>query len=400
MKTKQPRLHHRIKQAHWHYFFGGAALLLLLIQLLSGMVLTLFYSPHLNEAYASVQVIYNEFGTVAWIRDTHRWAALFLFVAVIMHFIRSFLRKDYLNRDSKTLWLTGILLYLPLLGFLFTGVILPWEWRGYWFMEMIPNYVNEIPLIGSFLSDFLISTFTLNRALVTHVVILPFITLVLMDIHALAKIKKRTGGLSLYLLEHTPLTIPFLLAIAVLAYVLPMPSQDPAIIPMPLEGENIPTAEWFILIFYVPYLYFKGFMATLLGFYIPLVIFVVLAIFPYYLKSRKSKDDKPASHESHAAEKSGVFAKIMAPFRKALGAKVYAKTLGFLTVFLVSMAVFGPLYAVTHVSPTMGCNSCHNIASGNRMGLPPATFKDRVMNPNLKDNTFMVEHWFYPQVVW
>ena len=234
-------------------------------------------------------------------------------------------------------------------------------------MEMVPNYVNEIPLIGPSFSEFLISVFTLTRALVTHIIILPAITLVLMDIHSLTKIKKRTGGLSLYLIEHTPLTIPFLLAIAVLAYILPMPSQDPAIIPMPLEGENIPTAEWFILVFYVPYLYFKGFMATLFGFYIPFILFLILAIFPYFIKARKSKSDKVSPQEHHVAGKSGLFAKIMAPFRRALGAKAYTKTLGFLTVFLVAMTVFGPLFIVSHSSPTLGCNSCHNLTAGNRM---------------------------------
>ena len=390
----------KIKQSHWHYFFGGIALVLLIFQLLSGTVLAMFYSPQLNEAYASVQKIYNELSLVAWIRDTHRWIALFLFIAVIMHFLRSFLRKDYLNRDSKTSWLTGVLLYLPLLGFLFTGVILPWEWRGYWFMEMVPNYVNEIPLIGSFLSDFLLSAFTLNRAFVTHVVILPVVTVVLLEIHTLTRIKKRPGGLSLYVLEHSPLTIPFLLAIAVLAYALPMPSQDPAIIPMPLDGENIPTAEWFILIFYVPYLYFKGFTATLFSFYIPFIIFLALAIFPYYLRARKSKSGKITQGKTLFVERSGAFAFIMAPIRRVLVARTYAKMLGFLSVFLVAMALFGPIYAVSHTSPTMGCNSCHNVAMGNRMGLPPPTFKDREINPNLKDNTFMVEHWFYPQVVW
>ena len=389
-----------IKQYHWHHFFGGVALLLLIVQLLSGVILALFYSPHLNEAYASVQAIYNEFTAVAWIRDTHRWAALFLFVAVIMHFIRSFLRKDYLNRDSKTLWLTGVLLLLPMFGFLLTGLILPWEWRGYWFMEMVPNYAKEIPLIGTILSDFLIGEFTLNRAFVAHVVILPAITLVLMDIHAFTRIQKRTGGLSLYILEHSPLTIPFLLAIAVLAYTVPMPSQDPVIIPMPLEGENIPTAEWFILVFWVPYLYFKGFMATLLGVYIPLFVFLVLAIFPYYLRERRRKSSNITQQETSSPEQVGIFAKIVAPIQKVLGASVYAKTLGVLSVTLVAIALFVPLFAATHVSPTMGCNSCHNVSMGNRLGLPPPTFRDRVLNPTLSDNTFMVEHWFYPQVVW
>lgn len=390
----------KIKQAHWHHFFGGVALLLLIIQVFSGSVLTLFYDPHLKEAYASVQYLYNELSVIAWIRDTHRWAALFLMVAVTMHFIRSFLRKDYLNRDSKTLWLTGVLLYLPMLGFLFTGVILPWEWRGYWFMEMIPNYVNEIPLIGPPVSNFLIDTFTLNRTLVVHICILPAITLVLMGIHTFTRVIKRTGGLTLYVIEHTPFTLPFLLAIAVLSYVLPIPSQDPAIIPMPLEGENLPTAEWFILIFYVPYLYFKGVMATLFAFYIPLIIFLVLAIFPYFLRERTRKESKAATQETPHVEQTGAIANMMAPFRKKLGAKVYAKTLAFLTVSVVAIALFAPLYAVSHKSPTYGCNSCHNITMGDRLGLPPPTFKDRVMNPTLKDNTFMVEHWFYPQVVW
>lgn len=390
----------KIKQSHWHHFFGGVALLLLIVQVFSGSVLTLFYLPQLTEAYASVKHIYDEYSVVAWIRDTHRWAALFLLIAVVMHFIRSFLRKEYLKRESKTLWLTGVLLYLPLLGFLFTGVILPWEWRGYWFMEMIPNYTAEIPLIGPQLSDFLIDTFTLNRALVVHVCILPAITLMLMGIHTFTRVIKRTGGLTLYVIEHSLLALPFLLAIAVLAYAVPMPSQDPTIIPMPLEGEGIPTAEWFILMFFVPYLYFKGFMATLFAFYIPVILFLVLAIFPYFLGTRKGVSAKKTQEEIPSVEKHGVFTKIMAPFRRALGAKAYAKSLAFLTVFLVSMVLFVPLYAVSHASPTFGCNSCHNLSSGIRLGLPPATFKDRVMNPTLKDNTFMVGHWFYPQVIW
>ena len=390
----------KIKQSHWHHFFGGIALLLLIIQVLSGSVLTLFYLPDLKEAYGSVQYLYNELATIAWIRDTHRWASLFLLVAVIMHFIRSFLRKDYLNRDSKTLWLTGILLFLPLLGFLLTGLILPWEWRGYWFMEMVPNYVNEIPVIGPAVSQFLLDTFTLNRTLVVHIAILPAITLVLMGIHTFTRVIKRKGGLTLYVIEHLPFTLPFLLAIAVLAYVLPMPSQDPVIIPMPLEGENIPTAEWFILIFYVPYLYYKGFMATLFGFYIPFILFLVLAIFPYFLKTRTRKDVEKTHPEAHPVKQGGICASLCAPFRRALGAKLYTKTVGVLTVSLVALALFGPLFAVSHKSPTMGCNSCHNPSMGDRLGLPPPSFKDRVKNPTLKDNTFMVGHWFYPQVIW
>lgn len=386
----------KIKRYHKHHFFGGVALLLLIVQLLSGLVLTMFYSPHLNEAYASVQYIYNELGAVAWIRDTHRWAALFIFITVITHFIRSFLRKDYLNRESKTFWLTGVLLFLPMLGFLITGFILPWEWRGYWFMEMAPNYVGDIAFIGPFLKDFLIDAFTLNRAFVAHVFIFPVITLVLIDIHTLCRIRKRTGGISLYIVEHSLFAIPFLLAIAILAYALPMPSQDPAIIPMPLEGIYIPSAEWFVLIFYEPYLHFEGFMAPLFGFYIPFIIFLGLALFPYYLRQKTRK----TLAETSAIERSSAFANIFAVVRRVPGVNTLTKTLAFMGVFLVSMTIFGSLYATSYESPTMGCNSCHNIYSGNRMGIPPVTFKDRGMNPLLDDKKWMMEHWYYPTVVW
>lgn len=241
----------KIKSSHWRNFFGGVALLLLLIQFFSGLVLTMFYLPHLSDAYASVQRLYNELSSVAWLRDTHRWAALFIVVNIIVHFIRSFLRRDYLNRKNRTLWLTGVLVFLPLIGILITGFILPWEWRAYWFMEMVPNYAGEIAFVGPALKDFLVDAFTLNRALVAHVLIFPVILLILLEIHSLSRIRKRKGGLSRYFLVHGMLTTPFWLVIGVLAYALAMPTQDPEIIPMPLEGANIPTVEWFILIFYI-----------------------------------------------------------------------------------------------------------------------------------------------------
>lgn len=388
----------KIKRSHWRHLFGGVAFLLLFYQFFSGLVLTMFYTPHLNEAYASVQALYNEFAKVAWIRDTHRWAALFLFVTTIMHFIRSFLRKEYLDRKNKTFWLTGVLLFLPMLGFLLTGFILPWEWRGYWFMEMVPNYMGQIAIIGPAIKQFLIDAFTMNRAFVAHVVIFPVMTLILFDIHALARIRKRTGGLRAYIAQHILFTAPFLLAIGLLAYAIPMPTQDPEIIPLPLEGAYIPAAEWFALIFYVPYWYFQGFMAPLLSFYLPFALFVILAVLPYYLGRKKSelkarKDESgPEESSSEATEKKSWLGK--------LGLSAHSKALGFLSVTVVALTLFGGLYAGTSVSPTMGCNSCHNVYSGQRMGIPPESFKDRGKNPLLDDSEWMVQHWLYPQIYW
>lgn len=390
----------KIKQYHWHHFFGGIALCLLIVQLVSGTALALFYAPHLKDAYASIQYLYNELKTLAWVRDVHRWAAFLIGLAVLIHLVRSLLRKDFLNLGRQTFWLTGVLLLLPLLGFLVTGMILPWEWRGYWFMEMVPNYVAEIPLIGEALSQFLLDAFNLNRALVVHVVVLPVITLVLIDIHALARIHRRLGGLWLYLVEHGLLALPFLAAIGLLALVLPMPSQDPVIVPMPLEGEHLPMAEWFVLFFYAPYLWFKGFWATVFAFYLPFLGLLALAALPYCFRRSSMRRESRPTHPRPSLKDRLADLPVLAGLRSLLGPRLLATVIGGVTVSLVAAAVLLPSYAVLYPSPTMGCNSCHNISAGNRMGLPPDSFKDRNLNPNLKDNTFMVEHWFYPQVVW
>jgi len=353
-----------MKRYNWRHFFGGVALLLILVQLLSGLVLTMFYKPHLNEAYASIQSLYNQLEAVAWIRDTHRWTALFLVVTIILHFIRSFLRKDYLNRDKKIFWLTGVLLFLPMLGFLVTGFILPWEWRGYWFMEMVPNYVGSIAFVGPALKDFFISAFTINRNFIAHIIVLPVITIVLIELHSVARIRKRNGGIPGYIIY------------------LPMPSQDPDIIPMPLDA------------FFLPYMHFDGFLATFLSFYLPFILFLLLAIFPYYLRGKHK-----STAESQAQE-SGVLMKIKGLLSRIPILNKQTKVMAFFSVSLVAMTVFGALYAGTYESPTMGCNSCHNIYSGTRMGIPPEDFKNREKLPLLDDNKWMMQHWFYPQVVW
>jgi hypothetical protein len=88
------------------------------------------------------------------------------------------------------------------------------------------------------------------------------------------------------------------------------------------------------------------------------------------------------------------------PIGKFGKAGLIGVAVSFLIVIFPTAVPFGLLYSETHVSPTLGCNSCHNVMMGTRMGIPPKAFKDRKINPLLDDNHWMVEHWFYPQVAW
>jgi quinol-cytochrome oxidoreductase complex cytochrome b subunit len=383
----------KIERYHWHHYFGGVAMVLLVAQLLSGIFLTLFYHPHLDMAYASVQHLYKEFSAAAWIRDSHRWIALFLFSTILVHTVRSLLRGDFLSHKKRTAWLVGCLLLPALLAMLITGFILPWEWKGYWFMEMVPNYLGSIPIIGATMKAAVLEAFTVPRNFIAHVVILPVISVILIDIHAFSKMRRKKRGIPGYLLKQGLITVPILIAIVVLATLIPMPTEDPEIIPMPLEGTDIPAPEWFALILLVPYMYFKGVMGPVLGILVPGVLFLALTLLPYFFRNRPdgANQPRPGGFSSWLLRRAG-----KAPRVNGLAVTVIAV----LSVSLVVAGLLGSLYAGTHVSPTLGCNSCHNTGMGTRMGIPPKAFKRRETLPILDDSQWMVEHWFYPQVVW
>jgi quinol-cytochrome oxidoreductase complex cytochrome b subunit len=366
-----------MKRYHQRYYFGGIALILLVLQVLSGIFLTMFYEPDLGKAYGSVQYLYNDLFTKGWVRDSHRWTAFFVITAVIIHFIRSLLRKDFLRPRKRISWLTGMLLIFFVFTILVTGFILPWEWKGYWFMEMVPNMAGEIPLIGESLKGWLLSFFTLNRAFVSHILLLPTICIVLVDIHVFGSLRIRKGGIPGYLMRHGLITLPIVLVILVLAVGVQMPTEDPDIIPLPLEGRYIPTAEWYALVFFAPFMYFENWIAPTLGLYIPLVVFLALTLLPFFLK-RKPLAARKTSRLSPAMKKVAAFA----------------------AVTCTASILFSSVYTVSYRSPTLGCNSCHNVYMGNRMGIPPAEFRDREKLPLLDDNRWMVEHWFEPQQTW
>ena len=185
-----------------------------------------------------------------------------------------------------------------------------------------------------------------------------------------------------------------MLVIDVLAFALPMPTEDPDILPMPLEGRQVPVAEWLYLALLLPFLHFEGAIVPLLAIGLPLALFILLTALPYFLGPGKNLRAKPEP----------VTEQIVGKLARILGIGARSKALrgavAFVAVLVLVAGVFGPLYSCVHQSPTYGCNSCHNVAMGTRMGVPPTAFKDRNVVPTLEDNRWMVEHWFYPQVVW
>lgn len=378
---------------NWRHYFGGLALLVLILQFLTGIFLTFFYEPALKEAYKSVQHLTNEVMGGSLLRNLHRWVAFSLFLAVIVHTVRSTLRKDFMKPTKRVLWLTGVLLIPPIFLLIVSGLILPWEWKGYWFMEMIPNYFGTLPVVGPALKRFFIETFTLPRYLVIHILVLPIICLILIDYHLLVKLRKR--GIFRYIARHTLLTLPFIIGLFVLAVYVTIPSQDPDITPLPFEGEYIPAPEWWGLTILLPFFYFKGAMVPALSIYLPFILLFGIAFLPYFLKRKEvgEEAEEEAHHVRHRAKGLRLI------WHKLWRGGTVTKIARAFVVTAICTLFFSLIYLGSYSSPELGCSSCHNLYRGSRIGVPPDTFKNRTTLPNLDDNEWMMGHWFYPMEV-
>ena len=278
------------ERIHWKHYFAGFGFITIILQLTTGLYLMFFFDPTLEGAYKSIQYISNQLFMGSLSRNLHRWIPALLFVAVFIHTVRCFLRWDFEKKNKRVLWLTGVLLLLPIFLFMVTGLIVPWEWKGYFFMEMIPNYFEPIPYIGQTLKDFFLVSFTIPRYYVFHVVLLPLISIILIDYHILAKLRKR--GIFRYLLKHSIISLPFIILLFVLAWKMVIPSNDPIDVPMPLEGQWVPAPEWYFLTVLLPYMYIRsGIWIPILSFFLPLALFFGVAFMPYYLKNTVIDED-------------------------------------------------------------------------------------------------------------
>ncbi|MBI5892408.1 MAG: cytochrome b N-terminal domain-containing protein [Deltaproteobacteria bacterium] len=382
------------EKVNWRHYFGGLSFIMIIMQLLTGLFLIFFYEPTIADAYKTVQIISNEITAGGLIRNLHRWIPALLFIAVLVHTIRCFLRKDFSNQQKKVLWLTGVLLLLPIFLLIATGLIMPWEWKGYWFMEMVPNYFGTIPIIGDSLKSFFMETYTIPRYYVLHILVFPIITFVLVDYHILVKLRKR--GIFHYLLKHAIVVLPFLILLLYLSTTMQIPSNDPIDVPLPLEGANIIAPEWYFLIILLPFMYLKDSpWIPFISIFAPLIVLFATAFMPYYLKGKENNEEE-SYEDKHHHRATGI--KLL--WHKTMRNTAAKKIANGIIVTIITVVIAGLIYLGNYNSPTFGCNSCHNVSKGVRIGIPPDFFKDRSKLPLLNDNEWMMRHWYYPNEVW
>ena len=178
------------KNFNFWYFFGVLSLVVLVNQLLTGIWLTMSFTPSSEGAFASVEYIMRDVDYGWIIRYMHSTGASAFFAVVYLHMFRGLLYGSY-KKPRELVWIFGMLIYLALMAEGFLGYVLPWGQMSYWGAQVIVSLFGAIPVVGDALvqwvrGDYLISGITLNRFFALHVVAIPIILLALVLLHILA----------------------------------------------------------------------------------------------------------------------------------------------------------------------------------------------------------------------
>ncbi len=175
---------HRL--SYW-YFFGGITLFLFMVQVFTGILLLLYYRPSANEAFESVQYIMTrvQFGWL--IRSIHSWSANLMIFTAFVHMFSVLFLKAY-RKPREMTWVSGMLLLFLVMGFGFSGYLLPWNKLAFFATTVGTQMAGQVPIIGQPVMIFLrggpqVTGATLTRLYGFHVAVLPMLVTVLIAIH-------------------------------------------------------------------------------------------------------------------------------------------------------------------------------------------------------------------------
>ena len=171
------------------YYLGGMTLFLFGVQVFTGILLLLYYRPSATEAYESVQFIVTQVPFGWLIRNVHSWSANLLIGLAFAHFFSVFLLKSY-RKPRELTWVSGVLLLFLMLGFGFSGYLLPWNELSFFATKVGTGIAGAVPVAGHFMLRLLrggddVSGATLSRFYGLHVAVLPALSTALVAAHLL-----------------------------------------------------------------------------------------------------------------------------------------------------------------------------------------------------------------------
>lgn len=271
--TNEPVPNH---MRRWWFCLGGTPAYLFVVQIVTGILLAVYYQPSAQTAYESVRYITEDLSFGWYLRGLHKWAATLMVAAVILHQMRVFFTGAY-RRPRELNWVVGMCLLLCTLGLGFTGYSLVFEQLSYWGATVAGNITDVVPVVGGALKGLLLAgpaynDQTLSRFFIIHAAVLPvtlvlliFVHITFVRLHGVTELRfedeppQQATHFSFYpdhMLTELMLGLVLMILLSVLATVFPAmlgPKADP------LTTPEVIKPEWF---FYATFRWLKLFGPT------------------------------------------------------------------------------------------------------------------------------------------
>ncbi|HCV42529.1 MAG TPA: cytochrome bc complex cytochrome b subunit [Bacteroidetes bacterium] len=169
------------------YYFGGVSLFLFIIQVVTGILLLLYYKGSEQLAFESIQFIMSKVQFGWLIRSIHSWAANLFILSAFIHMFSVFFERSY-REPREITWITGMFMLFLGMGFGFSGYLLPWNELAFFATKVGTDIAGVLPFVGKPIMVFLrggdeVTGATLSRFFGFHVAVLPGIFTVLLSIH-------------------------------------------------------------------------------------------------------------------------------------------------------------------------------------------------------------------------
>lgn len=174
------------KNLNYWWTFGAILALCLGVQMVTGIILAMHYTPQVDLAFNSVEFIKRDVNYGRIIQSVHSVGSSMFFFAVYVHIFRGLYYGSY-KAPREVLWMLGVIIFLLMMATAFMGYVLPWGQMSFWGATVITNVFSAIPLVGNSLMEFLRGGFsvdnaTLNRFFSLHY-LLPFVIAAVVVLH-------------------------------------------------------------------------------------------------------------------------------------------------------------------------------------------------------------------------
>jgi ubiquinol-cytochrome c reductase cytochrome b/c1 subunit len=174
------------RNLNYLWTFGAILTFMLAAQIVTGIVLTMHYTPEASQAFNSIEHIMRDVNFGWLLRYLHANGASMFFLAAYIHIFRGMYYGSY-KSPREVLWILGVILYVLMMATGFMGYVLPWGQMSFWAAKVITNLFSAIPLVGDPIVTWLwggytVGSPTLSRFFALHY-LLPFVIVGVVGLH-------------------------------------------------------------------------------------------------------------------------------------------------------------------------------------------------------------------------